>query len=169
MYKILNVAHTFNRKVKHLKKKLKLRGYVIPSICVMLLSLMMYSGYKVYKIINEEANTVVDSPVIRPITKDKVIPTITVNNAIIKPFDDESVSIKIPYYNMNDNDDNQQASLIYYENIYMQNTGIMYTSKNKFNVLSVLDGKVKSVKDDSIMGKIVEIEHNANTITIIKV
>ena len=48
----------------------------------------------------------------------------------------------------------------------MQNTGIMYTSSNKFNVLAVLDGTVKNIKKDEIMGNIIEIEHTSNVITI---
>ena len=48
----------------------------------------------------------------------------------------------------------------------MQNTGVMYTSSNKFNVLAVLDGTVKKVKDDEIMGKIIEVEHDNNVISI---
>ena len=42
----------------------------------------------------------------------------------------------------------------------------MYTSANTFNVISVLSGTVKDIKEDSIMGKIVEVENNKNITTI---
>ena len=148
-----------------MKKRLKLRNWVLYSLLVILLGVIAYSGYEIYQIVNEEDVYVSDKFVDKEI-KERIIPTITVKDEIIKPYDDETVSIKIPYYNSNDDDKKQQDSLIYYENIYMQNTGTMYTSENKFNVLSVLDGTIKNIKEDEIMGKIIEIEHNPNIITI---
>ena len=151
--------------MKYLKKRLKLRNWVLYSLLVILLGVIAYSGYEIYQIVNEEDVYVSDKFVDKEI-KERIIPTITVKDEIIKPYDDETVSINIPYYNSNDDEKKQQDSLIYYENIYMQNTGTMYTSENKFNVLSVLDGTIKNIKEDEIMGKIIEIEHNPNIITI---
>ena len=148
-----------------MKKRLKLRNWVLYSLLVILLGVIAYSGYEIYQIVNEEDVYVSDKIVDKEI-KERIIPTITVKDEIIKPYDDETVNINIPYYNSNDDEKKQQDSLIYYENIYMQNTGTMYTSENKFNVLSVLDGTVKNIKEDEIMGKIIEIEHNPNIITI---
>ncbi len=148
-----------------MKKKIILGNCVLFGFLSILLGIITYSGYEIYKLVQEDETFVSDNYVNREISE-KVVPTINVQNAIIKPFDDETVNVAIPYYNQNDDDKTQQESLIYFENIYMQNTGIMYTSENKFNVLAVLDGKVKNIKDDEIMGKIIEIEHNSNTITI---
>ncbi len=148
-----------------MKKRLKLRNWVLYSLLVILLGVIAYSGYEIYQIVNEEDVYVSDKFVDKEI-KERIIPTITVKDEIIKPYDDETVNINIPYYNSNDDEKKQQESLIYYENIYMQNTGTMYTSENKFNVLSVLDGTIKNIKEDEIMGKIIEIEHNPNIITI---
>lgn len=148
-----------------MKKRLKLRNWVLYSLLVILIGVIAYSGYEIYQIVNEEDVYVSDKFVDKEI-KERIIPTITVKDEIIKPYDDETVNINIPYYNSNDDEKKQQDSLIYYENIYMQNTGTMYTSENKFNVLSVLDGTVKNIKEDEIMGKIIEIEHNPNIITI---
>ena len=148
------------------EKKLRLRGYVIPTILTILIMTIFYSGYKIWEVV--ETNTVEEKPVeyINRTTNERIYPTVSVPEEIIKPYIDETVSVAIPYYNMDDNDQEQQKSLIYYENIYMQNTGIMYIGDNEFNVVSVLEGKVKNVKDDNIMGKIVEIEHSNNLITI---
>ena len=112
-----------------------------------LFGVIAYSGYEIYKIVQEENVFVSDQYVDKEIYE-RIIPTITVSDDIIKPFDDETVNVSIPYYNPNDDDKKQQESLIFYENIYMQNTGIMYTSENKFNVLCVLDGTVKNIKED---------------------
>lgn len=148
------------------EKKLRLRGYVIPTIFTILILAIFYSGYKIWELVDYNTNDYKPVDYIDKSTTEKIYPTISVQNEIIKPYVDESVSIAIPYYNVNSSDQEQQNSLIYYENIYMQNTGIMYVGDNEFNIVSVLDGKVKNIKDDTIMGKIVEIEHSNNLITI---
>ena len=147
-------------------KKLRLRGYVIPTIFTILILAIFYSGYKIWELV--ETNEEISAPVeyINKSTNEKIYPTISVPDEIIKPYVDDSVTVAIPYYNVNGSEQEQQNSLIYYQNIYMQNTGVMYVGDNEFNVVAVLDGKVKNIKDDAIMGKIVEIEHSNNLVTI---
>ena len=48
----------------------------------------------------------------------------------------------------------------------MPNTGILYSSDKEFNIISSLDGKVSNVKEDEILGNIIEIEHSNNIVTI---
>ena len=48
----------------------------------------------------------------------------------------------------------------------MQNTGILYNSEEEFDVVSVLDGTVTSITEDEILGKVVEIAHSTELITI---
>ena len=48
----------------------------------------------------------------------------------------------------------------------MQNTGVLYTNNEKFDVVSVLDGTVTSITKDEILGNVVEILHNTELITI---
>ena len=148
------------------KKKLRLRGYVIPTIFTILILAIFYSGYKIWEIVDSETESYAPVDYIDKSTNERIYPTISVPDEIIKPYVDESVTVAIPYYDVNGNDQEQQKSLIYYQNIYMQNTGVMYIGDNEFNVVSVLDGNVKNIKDDTIMGKIVEIEHSNNLITI---
>ena len=147
-------------------KKLKLRGYVIPTICFILISLIFYSGYKVWELVQENNEEYFPVNYVDRSTKEHIYPTIATPTSIIKPFVDENVKISIPYYNVNDSDTNQQSALIFYENIYMPSTGILYTSDNEFNIVAVLDGTVKDIKEDPIMGKIIEIEHNKKLVTI---
>ena len=147
-------------------KKLRLRGYVIPTICMLLISLIFYSGYQVWKMVEEENNNYFPVNYVDRSSKEHITATIAETTSIIKPYVDENVKIAIPYYNINESDTNQQNALIYYENIYMPSTGILYTSDKEFNVVAVLDGTVKDIKEDPIMGKIVEIEHNKKLVTI---
>ena len=48
----------------------------------------------------------------------------------------------------------------------MPNTGVLYSSDKTFNVIASLEGKVAAVKEDEILGNIVEIEHSNEIVTI---
>ena len=48
----------------------------------------------------------------------------------------------------------------------MQSSGITYGYSESFDVVSILDGKVITVKQDELLGNIVEIEHNNGIISI---
>ena len=126
----------------------------------MLVCTILFSSYKMYQILTAGV------PIINPTPKDNtsevnnnddtnVTPTINDTKAIIRPYTSKEVSATIPYYNIDGTNDEQAAALIYYEGIYMQNTGVLYTSNNQFDVVSILDGTVKNVKEDSLMGNIV--------------
>lgn len=137
----------------------------------MLVCTILFSSYKMYQILTASV------PIINPTPKDNtsevnnnddtnVTPTINETKAIIRPYTSQEVSATIPYYNIDGTNDEQAAALIYYEGIYMQNTGVLYTSNNQFDVVSILDGTIKNVKEDSLMGNIVEIEHTNNLTTV---
>lgn len=154
-----------------MKKRRKLRKFVIPTICLMLVCTILFSSYKMYQILTAGV------PVVNPTPKDNtsevnnnddtnVTPTINETKAIIRPYTSQEVSATIPFYNIDGTNDEQAAALIYYEGIYMQNTGVLYTSNNAFDVVSILDGTVKNVKEDSLMGNIVEIEHTNSLTTV---
>lgn len=87
-------------------------------------------------------------------------------SGIIKPYTSESVSISKNFYDINGDEETQKNSLIYYENTYMKNTGVLYEGKEVFDVLTVLDGTVLNVYQDETLGNVVEIEHNTNLRTI---
>lgn len=155
-----------------MKKRRRLRKYVIPTICLMLVCTILFSSYKMYQILTAGV------PIIDPSPKDttsevnnsqndtNITPTVSVSKTIIRPYTSSDVSATIPYYNIDGTNDEQAAALIYYEGIYMQNTGVLYTSNNTFDVVSILDGTVKNIKEDSLMGNIVEIEHTNNLTTV---
>lgn len=137
----------------------------------MLVCTILFSSYKMYQILTAGV------PIINQTPKDNtsevnnnddtnVTPTINETKSIIRPYTSKEVSATIPYYNIDGTNDEQAAALIYYEGIYMQNTGVLYTSNNQFDVVSILDGTVKNVKEDSLMGNIVEIEHTNNLTTV---
>ena len=138
----------------------------------MLVCTILFSSYKMYQILTAGV------PIIDPSPKDttsevnnsqndtNITPTVSVSKTIIRPYTSTDVSATIPYYNIDGTNDEQAAALIYYEGIYMQNTGVLYTSNNTFDVVSILNGTVKNIKEDSLMGNIVEIEHTNNLTTV---
>ena len=77
----------------------------------------------------------------------------------------EAQIVKPSYYSKDADEEKQESSLIYYQNTYMPSTGIIYTSTESFPVVATLDGEVKSVKTDAILGTVVEISHNSNLTT----
>ena len=155
-----------------MKKKRRLRKFVIPTICLMLVCTIIFSSYKMYQILTAGV------PIVNPNSTDNtsevnnnqddtnITPTINQAKTIIRPYTSTDVSATIPYYNIDGTNDEQAAALIYYEGIYMQNTGVLYTSNNSFDVVSILDGTIKNIKEDSLMGNIVEIEHTNNLTTV---
>ena len=48
----------------------------------------------------------------------------------------------------------------------MQNTGVLYSSDEAFEVLASIEGTVKDVKEDEILGSVVTVEHNSNVTVV---
>ncbi len=97
---------------------------------------------------------------IMPVSKEET------TDEIVRPYTDTSVEIGKSYYDYKEESENQEDSIIYYENTYIQNTGVDYISKNVFDVNAIADGKVISVTEDDIVGITVKIEHNNNMISV---
>ena len=85
---------------------------------------------------------------------------------IINPYTDETVSITKKYYDYSSNEKEQESALIYYEGTYIPSTGLTYKGDGAFDVVSVLSGTVKTVKEDKILGYVIEIMHDNNIISV---
>lgn len=95
---------------------------------------------------------------------EKIIPVVSVNN-IIKPYVEEDVTILKNYYDWQQKE-NQPDSLIFYNNTYMQNTGVIYGRNEEFNIISIADGDVIRIDDNELAGKTVEIRYSNDVIGI---
>ncbi len=93
------------------------------------------------------------------------IPVVGTPEIIARPYTDSTIKIATNYYNQKDDEETQKNSLIYYENTYLPSTGIDYQSDYDFDVVSILDGIVITVKEDQTLGKLVEIKHKDNIIS----
>lgn len=147
--------------------KKRLKDWVIPALALFILSGLLLLYYLLSNITN--TNLVPGETYLTDILIENQN-TIEVNKeiktTIIKPYKGENISISKYYYNSNDEETKQQQSLIKYENIYMPNTGVLYSSDTEFEIVSILDGRVTSIKQDDILGNIIEIEHSNNIVTI---
>ncbi len=88
-------------------------------------------------------------------------------NLVMRPYNNADVKVVKSFYDYKAEESIQKNSIINYETTYMQNNGTIYGGVDeKFEVVSVLSGKVTSVKDDTLLGKVVTIEHENNIVTI---
>lgn len=146
-------------------KKRKLKGYVLPAIYFVVLGVMVVSitflsqsllekqkmndeDYNYSKSVFEESendptNTEVDT---------------TTEIKIVRPYTSDKVTVTKEFYNKDESVENQEKALIFYENTYMPNTGILYGSDEKFDVIAILNGTVKEIKEDEILGQMITIE-----------
>lgn len=95
------------------------------------------------------------------------IPVVNTKPSIIRPYTDTEVKIVKDFYDFQADEEKQQNSIIYYESTYLQNSGIAYGGKEEaFDVVSILDGTVVSVKEDNTLGKIVEVRHSNDIVSV---
>ena len=148
-------------------KRLKLRSYVIPSvsaialIVVALISIVNMNATNKYdenlKNIDYVTNTILDNEI--AVINDT-------STKMINPYTDQNVTIGKYFYNYKGEANQQEKSIIYHNDTYLQNSGIDFISQNPFDVVSVLNGTVANVSENETLGKIVEISHDNALITI---
>lgn len=153
-------------------KKRKLKGYVLPTVYVLVIAVLFISvsflGNALQKELQyQDLSTDVLDDDVTPVIKEEETPTdVTTESKIVKPFTSTSVGISKSYYDMTDDEATQANSLVYYEQTYLQNSGVLYSSDEVFDVFATYDGTVTNVSTDEILGNVVEITHNPNLKTV---
>lgn len=95
------------------------------------------------------------------------VPVVNTTPTIIRPYTNTNVKIVKDFYDYQADEEKQQNSIIYYESTYLQNSGISYGGvEETFEVVAILDGTVTSVKEDNTLGKIVEVRHSNDMISV---
>ena len=124
--------------------KEKLKSLLVPGIYVVAISAFVFSLYFVQKILSntllKDKNLIDTDYVDKEIIKNNdYLPVVSDTKTIIKPFTSSEVKVSKEFYVYNGEEDSQKNSIIYYENTYMQNSGIDYYSDNsKCKLLSTL-------------------------------
>lgn len=94
------------------------------------------------------------------------VPVVNTEVTILRPFIDNGIQVVKSFYDYKSEAAEQEKSLIYYEGTYMQSSGVSYSKGDAFDVVSILDGTVKEVKEDVMLGNIITIEHIDGIISI---
>lgn len=148
-----------------MKKKLRLKRYVIPCLYVVLFATVMTGAFLITKSMKKSEPATPDYNYVSNIVTSDVVPTISEAKKLIKPYTDEKVTVGKSFYDYKAEASNQERSITYYDGSYIQNSGIDYVLDQTFDVVAVLDGTVTNVKQDDILGTIVEIKHDNNYVT----
>ena len=134
-------------------KRLKLKAYVIPSLLLVLAVLLLLNSISKTPI--EENYTYVSNSIL-----EEAIPVMNEKIMIINPYLDQGVTIGKEYYDYKGESSHQEKSIVYYDGTYMPTSGVDFISNNVFEVVSILPGTVTEVKEDDLLGKIVEVKHD---------
>jgi len=107
-----------------------------------------------------------DVSYVNDIILEDTYPVVGVKEIILRPFLDDTVVVKRSFYNSKSTEEEQQSSLIFYDGTYIPNSGVDYQGIDVFDVVSILDGNVTKVSENSLLGKIVEVTHSNNLISV---
>ena len=145
----------------------KLKKFVLP----MLISILLILTFAISMLIKSNiTQTVFESDNDYRYTTKSIfrnyVPTVSEDVTISKPFTSEKVNVYKGYYDYKADDETRKNSIIYYENVYMQNSGIDYSSEETFDVVSILDGTVIKIDEDQMLGKYIEIRHSNDMISL---
>lgn len=148
--------------------KRKLKNLVVPAIYTVTLFVLGTSMYLIEKTINtnrfkdDSKMEYVNSEIV---TDNEYIPVVSQNTYILRPYLISNITVSKSFYDYEAESSSQENAIIYYENTYMQNSGIDYTNKETFDIVSILDGTVIEVTDNKILGKTIKIKHNNDLIS----
>lgn len=149
-----------------MKKKLRLKSYVIPCLYVVLFSSIIVGGALITKELSKNKDySIPDYTYVSNTILSEDVPVINEVTKMLKPYTNENVKVGKSYYDYKAESKAQEGSITYYDGSYIQNSGIDYTLDETFDVVAVLSGTVVSVKQDDILGNVVEIKHDNNYVT----
>ena len=148
-------------------KNRKLKSNIVPIIYGLVAILGIGSAYLIENMLNNAVFKEEDhyGYVSETITEEEV-PVVNTEPTLIRPYNDTELKVLKNYYDYKADETSQQNALIYHENTYMQNSGIAYGGKDNFDVVAILDGEVVEVKNDKLLGNIVQIKHNEKIISV---
>ncbi len=147
-------------------KKLRLKKNALIGIYLVIFGLTGIGAFFVSQnmksspVIEEEIDYVNNS-----IIEQEEVPVISQDVKMIKPYTNDKVTIAKYYYDYQADSTTQEKSILYHENTYIQNSGMDFTADEVFDVVAVLDGTVVDVREDELLGKVIEIKHDNDLIS----
>ena len=144
-------------------KKRKLKGFVLPTLYMLITISIFTSIVLLGSSVNlKESNYTYGTDALKDTVQSVIVEDEIASAKIESPVDNDKASISIHFYNKSGSVEEQNASLIYYENTYLPNTGVLYTGDENFEVKTVFAGKVAEILDDEFFGQYVVVEHTSN-------
>lgn len=128
---------------------------------VSVIGITSYVSKNIFYALSENKN----SFVLKDIASSNLPVVNEVKKIIEKPFNDETTNIQVNFYSKDSSKEDQERSLILYDNTYMPSTGVIYSNESSFDILSIAEGTVEEIKEDEIFGTIVTIKHNNSLIS----
>lgn len=110
---------------------------------------------------NYDMNTYVSKTIF-----DNPVPVVAEIETLTRPYKDSDITILRNYYDYKGDAKSQENSLIYYKETYLQSSGVSYGREEIFEVVSIKEGTVTDVKEDELLGKVVQIKHKDDTVSI---
>ena len=141
--------------MKRRKLKPAVKIVMLSSLSIVLLLVVLISANTKTKSVIKESD---DFVYVNDYIFDNYYPVIKNDEVIGKPYSSEKVSVERNFYEKDAAEDAQQKSIIYYDGIYMQNSGVDYKSNEEFDVISSLTGTITNISDDTLLGKTIEIK-----------
>lgn len=148
----------------------KIRSLMIPIIygaCVLAFAISMYfAGVIANKYLFSKNSDLqyVDKEITEGLDRD--IPVVSTPSVIVRPYLNNNVKLSKSFYDYKADSESQEKSIILFEDTYMQNSGVDYSLEEVFDVISILDGSVISVKEDNLLGTTVEVRHSNDLISV---
>lgn len=148
-----------------MKRVLKLKPFVAQTIYVLLVTAALLGIFitNLQKSLNQIPE---DTKYVVSIVDNDDTQVLNETVAIIKPYTNEEVTISKNFYDYQSDNASQEKAILYYGGTYIQNTGIDYMLGESFDVVSILDGTINNIYDDELFGKVIEVKHDSNLISV---
>jgi len=147
--------------------KKRFKKIAVPTIYLSALLIFGTSVYLIQRIVNKQTFSDTDENieyVDKEIVEENIyVPVIIQTNIITRPYYNGNVTINKKFYDYKE--ENQEDSIIFYENTYIQNSGVSYKSPETFDVTATLDGNVIEITDNEILGKTIRVQHQNDIIS----
>lgn len=144
-----------------IKRRLKYRYLILLIITILLVPIFLTTTS-----LEPDLEIIEEPDYITDTVMDESLPVVNTTTRIIQPYFNSSVTIAKSYYDYMADESQQEKAILSYDNTYTQNTGIDYTADSPFEVVAILNGRVIDVREDQVLGKVVEIEHDNGYISI---
>ena len=145
---------------------MKLKPFVFPILYISLIFTLVMGLFFTSRAMNQNIEDSLENiTYVSNVILNDIVPVANTDTTVINPYTTDKVTIKRYFYNIEDDVDRQKESLVYYDNTYLPNTGVDYACEEKFEVIAIMDGTVIDIKEDEMLGKIIEIRHSNDLIS----